>query len=147
MSMTCKVCGHTAPALEKDGKQVCAACGCEFEAAAAEPKAADQNKGATVNHLECPICKNKSNNVVKDGVAHCSLCGTEFDPKASAGVGTSSYAASGKTGAKSSAKREALEKDKNKNIIIGVVFVICFWPVSIYFFYKAYQISKELEKL
>ncbi len=42
---------------------------------------------------------------------------------------------------------EALEKDKNKNIIIGVVFVICFWPVSIYFFYKAYQISKELEKL
>lgn len=46
-----------------------------------------------------------------------------------------------------SAKKEELQKKKNSKILWGIVWLILFWPVGVYFLYKAHQISKEIEKL
>ena len=146
MNMTCNVCGSTAEPYIKDGKYICKTCGCAMGDVPAEekkPAAAPENNGAVVNHIECPICKNKNENTVKNGKCKCALCGTEFDPqKNDNGVTPPASKTDKKPTAKSS--NEQLEKEKNKNIIIGAVLLFVFWPASIYFFYKAYQISKTL---
>jgi len=38
--------------------------------------------------------------------------------------------------------RELLKK-KDADLILGIVFLICFWPVSIYFFIKVYKKIKD----
>ena len=38
-----------------------------------------------------------------------------------------------------------LKKQLKRNVILGGVFVIVFWPVSIYFFSKAYKLNKNIK--
>ena len=139
MNKTCSICGNVGEPEIKDGKYICKSCGCTIGAVPEEEKteAPKSNAGVTVNTLECPICKNKSGNTVKDGKAKCSLCGTEFDPTAKSAGGTGGNTAS----VGSAGGDDEFTKEKNKNIIIGVVLLFLFWPASIYFFYKAYKMG------
>lgn len=52
-----------------------------------------------------------------------------------------------KTSSVSPEKEKELKKKRTTNIIWGIVFIYLFWPVSIYFFYKAYKINKEIKDL
>ena len=145
MNKTCSICGNVGEPEIKDGKYICKTCGCTIGAVPAEEKKAEapvSKASVTVNSVECPICKNKNGNTVKDGKCKCALCGTEFDPQAN-DKGTAATAGNAAKDAAAGTKEE-LEKERNKNIIIGAVFLLFFWPVSVYFFYKAYQISKNL---
>ena len=142
MNMTCNICGNVGEAEIKNGKYVCKTCGCVIGDAPApeSTKAAPAPDGVTVDTIECPICKNKNGNTVKDGKCKCALCGTEFKPQTNDKSTTSSSGAAN-SGAKANGDDE-FTKEKNKNIIIGVVLLFLFWPASIYFFYKAYKMSK-----
>ena len=48
---------------------------------------------------------------------------------------------------KPSGTKEELQKQKDKKILWGIIFLILFWPIGVYNLYKAYQISKEIERL
>ena len=47
----------------------------------------------------------------------------------------------------SPARKKALEKERDSKVLCGIVWMIIFFPVGLYNFYRAYQISKEIEKL
>lgn len=59
---------------------------------------------------------------------------------------SSSKTTTSKYASTSDRKTELLEQKKH-NQILGIVFLFVFWPVGIYFFYKASQISKEIDSL
>ena len=39
-----------------------------------------------------------------------------------------------------------LKKKRNNNIILGIVFIYIFWPVSIFFFVKAHKLNKQFKQ-
>ncbi len=51
-----------------------------------------------------------------------------------------------KTSCVSGTKEELLQQ-KKKNTTLGIVFLFLCWPVGIYFFYKASQISKQIDSM
>ena len=143
MKKTCPICGFNGENMWRDGKYYCASCGSEIEATQpdAPAAAAPQFTETTINAI-CPVCKNASNNTFKDGKAHCSLCGTSFDLVQTTYNPTpvNNYLAN-------SARIAELEKSRSKKVGWGVVWLIFFWPVSIYFFYQAYQLNEEIKRL
>ena len=46
-----------------------------------------------------------------------------------------------------SPKIKDLQKQSNENLLFAIISFFVFWPVSIYFFYKMYQINEEIKKL
>ena len=44
-------------------------------------------------------------------------------------------------------KRNEHEEKRKKKLILGIVFLFIFWPVSAVFFYQVYNISKEISQL
>ena len=155
MNKVCKVCGYKSENVWRDGKYYCAACGSEIDMTQPDNDVPQQGNNdlapqtgntyaadEVVINAVCPICKNASNNTLRNGKGHCALCGTSFDlaqaynPQPSVNVQDVNRA-----------KRAELEQKKNKKMILGIVFLFIFWPVSIIFFYEMYQISKEISNL
>ena len=44
-----------------------------------------------------------------------------------------------------SAHIQELQKQKDRKIVTGIVFLFLFWPASVYFFYKAHKINQEIK--
>lgn len=141
MIKTCNTCHHTGELTWRDGKYYCAMCGSEV--AETEPTVQPQ-RATTVNNATCPICKNRDNNLFDGGKYRCSLCGTPFELQQEYHEPTYNQSGAGNNRSQYVAD---LKKQKEKNIVIGVVLVFIFWPVSIYFFYKAYKNHEELKSL
>lgn len=138
MVKTCSVCNHTGELTWRDGKYYCAMCGSEVSETA--PTVQPQ-QNLTVSDVTCPICKNKDNNIFDGKKYRCALCGTSFDRPREEYTPTS-FTYTGNT-----QRVQELKKQRDKNLILGLVFVFLFWPVSIYFFYKFYKIGNELKAL
>lgn len=139
MIKTCNICHHTGELTWRDGKYYCAMCGSEI--AETEPVAQTQ-RPAAVNNATCPICKNRENNLFDGNKYRCGLCGTPFDLHQEFRVPTHNAPNGNRFNREQYAAE--LKKKKRKNIGLGILFVMIFWPISIYFFYKAYQTNKEL---
>ena len=147
MKKVCPICGFNGENMWRDGKYYCASCGSEIEATQPDaptntPKASNE----MVINATCPICKNTANNTFKDGKAHCALCGTSFD------LVQPGYNGMPNTGFSpnypiNTARIAELEKARSKKVGWGIVWLIIFWPVSIYFFYQAYQLNEEIKRL
>ena len=138
MVKTCSVCNHTGELTWRDGKYYCAMCGSEVSETA--PTVQPQ-QNLTVSDVTCPICKNGENNIFDGKKYRCALCGTSFDRPREEYTPTS-FTYTGNT-----QRVQELKKQRDKNLILGLVFVFLFWPVSIYFFYKFYKIGNELKAL
>lgn len=140
MNKICKVCGHNGKNVWRENKYYCASCGSEIDVTQPDPPQND-----VIINIACPVCKNASNNTIKNGKCHCSLCGTEFNPQT---VVQPTYNSNTQNvPAYNNARRQQLEKEKNKRLVWGCVFLFLFWPVSVYHFYKMYQVSQEISKL
>ncbi len=145
MNKICKVCGHAGENTWRDGKYYCASCGSEIDITQAESATSSQSINSVPIQAICPICKNANNNYFQNGQCHCSMCGSSFSMQQphthinNMGYNTNHAAIE--------AKKAALEKQKNSKLIWGIIWLLIFWPVSIYYFYKMYQISQEISKL
>ncbi len=60
---------------------------------------------------------------------------------------SSSYSGTRSSRKFDSVRKEELLKEKKKNTTLGIVFLFIFWPLAVYFFYKASQIGKEIDLL
>lgn len=144
MNKQCQVCGFNGENVWRDGKYYCATCGSEIDVTQKDSNASvNTAAGVTINAV-CPVCKNDQNITVQNGQCHCPLCGTTFDFRQAAMSNEPAY---NTFGGYDSTRKAELEKQKNKNLKWGIVWLILFWPVSIYFFYKMYQISQEISHM
>lgn len=141
MIKTCHTCHHTGELTWRDGKYYCAMCGTEISET--EPQVQPQ-RTAVVNNATCPICKNRDNNIFDGTKYRCSLCGTPFDLQQP--VQTPNYNQYNTNYGYSNRAKE-LKKEKDKNVGLGILFVFLFWPVAVYFFYKAYKLHNEIKEL
>ena len=149
MTKKCNVCSYVGELTWRDGKYYCAMCGSEIAetdpVVQAQPQMQQSRPTVVVNNVNCPICKNAANNQFDGTHYRCSLCGTSFDLQQAQAQQYGQFH-SVHNRSQSQAVQE-LKKQKDRNMVIGIVFVFLFWPVAIYFFYKAYQINKELRDL
>lgn len=149
----CNICGAAGDPVWREGRSYCASCGSVMETAPmyAEPVMPTQPVIAqsTAVRPVCPICKNADNNGMRNGRYVCALCATEFDFRQpqyqQTYVQPSAY--QDLTQLHSSARRGELEKKRNRKVVWGIVWIFLFWPIAVYQFYRAYQISQELSKL
>lgn len=144
MNKICKVCGHNGENVWRDGKYYCASCGSELDVTQQDSNTNEGRSSEVMINAVCPICKNANNNTLKNGRCHCALCGTSFDINQQAFTPPNATVPNNNDIA---ARRAELEKQKNSKLIWGIVWIFLCWPVSIYFFYKMYQISQEISKL
>lgn len=142
MIKKCPVCGHTGELTWRDGKYHCAVC--DSEVSETEPQVQPINN-TTVNNVTCPVCKNKENNQFDGSKYRCALCGTPFVPQQV--PQTQSYAQFSHVNTQNAQRVQELQKQKTRNLVLGILFIWLFWPASIYFFYKFNQIGKELKAL
>ena len=143
MNKICKICGYNSENVWRDGKYYCASCGNEVDVTQADSNNYNISSSSSVEvaiNVTCPICKNANNNTLRNGKCHCALCGSAFDITQQVNIAEPN--ADNIAG-----RREELEKQRNRKLIWGIVWLILFWPVSIYHFCKMYQISKEISKL
>lgn len=145
MNKICKICGHNGENAWRDGKYYCASCGCEVDVTQYDSNIKIESSAEAVINAVCPICKNAKNNTLKNGKCHCVLCGTSFDinqqvynPHSNITAQNTNYV---------EARRVELKKKMNNKLLWGIVWLFIFWPVSIYHFYKMYQIWQEISKL
>lgn len=140
MKIKCKTCGFEGEALNREGKCYCSACGSEIEGVAAPATVVVEGTSAVTETLTdketCPICKNTQKNILKGNKCVCALCGTEFTPAPKSTGSTAVTAAQSKASSVDEAK-----KAKDQMLLLGVVFLFLFWPVSLYFFYKWYNMK------
>lgn len=149
MIKKCNICGHVGELTWRDGKYYCTMC-CS-EVAEDEPQyTAPAQTSVPAYNVVCPICKNDQNNMPSGSQYRCALCGTIFD----AGqeyeyIQPATNAASyGNTGYNNKAQLlQELHKQKDKKTLYGIICLFLFWPASIYFFYKANQINKQINQL
>ena len=141
MIMECPICAHTGEPEWRNEKRYCAVCGSELYDDVSEVY---QEESEEQCDAICPICRNDENNRPEGGKYRCSLCGTLFDleeeyyiPQQTVSAATTSNYNSG--------RRQELQKQKDNNITLGVIFLFLFWPVAIYFFSKAHKANKELK--
>lgn len=167
MKMKCITCGYEGEPTWRDQKYYCPFCNMEIPESQLtvekEPdKTYTEKVSAPIVKATCPICRNSDGNTLEDGECKCSLCGTVFDIEAAgADPGYSSASGSFQSTAgdspearyfkqatamsgSSSNRRNALEEEKGKRLLWGCIFLVVFWPIAIYHFYKLYQITKEL---
>ena len=145
MKKICHICGHDGENVWRDGKYYCAFCGSQIDVTRQDSNTNGGDTAEVVVSAVCPICKNADNNTLKNGKCRCALCGTTFGLNQKTNE-TQASATSFDTDYKA-ARRAELEKQKNKKLVWGIVWLLLFWPVSIYFFYKVYQITQEQSKL
>lgn len=160
MIKRCGICSHVGELTWRDGKYYCAMCGSEI--AETEPVTQTQYQAqprsvVTTSNVMCPICRNKDNNLFDGMKYRCALCGTSFDlqqtppPQQQYQYQQQGYQQPYNNGAPyynvNSQRYAALKKDKDKKVTLGIVFIFLFWPASIYFFYKAYQLNEEMKML
>lgn len=154
MMNRCKICGAGGDPVWRDGRSYCASCGSMMETAPMPVNPVVQTvqpvitQSAAVRAV-CPICKNADNNGLRNGRYVCALCATEFDFQQpqyqQVSVQQSPY--QDLTRLHNTARREELEKQRNRKVIWGIVWIFLFWPIALYQFYRAYQISQELSNL
>ncbi len=139
MDIVCDACGYAGENTWRDGNCYCGMCGTALHSDATGPN-------QQPIHALCPICKNDQGNYMEDGKCYCVLCGTEFDYLAPTlyddidpGKELNAPERSGWEN-----HRKELEKKKSHHLKWGVFFLIFFWPISIYHFYKVHQISQEM---
>ena len=150
MIKKCHICAHVGELTWRDGKYYCAMCGSEI----AEPEPqytapAAAAPAAPVQNAVCPICRNTNNNTPCGSQYRCALCGTMFD------LGQQSYATTyappaspyGNSYQNKANQLRELHAQKDKKTLWGIVCLFLFWPASIYFFYKANQINKQIKQL
>jgi hypothetical protein len=151
MIKTCGVCGHTAEPTWRDGTYYCAACGAVIDMTTPSPvqppvqppmaASAPQQVIAST----CPICRNGIGNTLVNGRCRCAMCGTMFDyaapvyqqPGYQQPMGGYAY----------QQRRAELEQQRKRHIGWGIFWIIFFWPVAIYQFYKVWQVSEEIRNL
>jgi len=142
----CKICGAAGEPVWREGKSYCASCGSMMET---EPVYAAPVVPVQPVRAVCPICKNADNNAMRDGKYVCALCATEFAVQQpqyqQVNVRQSAY--QNLTSPQNTGRRMELEKERNRKIVWGLVWVFLFWPVAVYQFYKAYQVHQELSNL
>lgn len=158
MIKRCRVCNHTGELTWRDGKYHCAMCDSVISEtepevavphttpAGAAPHTAPR-QASVVNNATCPICKNTANNLFDGFKYRCSLCGTSFDVPVSQSTYESSYTPSNTNSFIHEQKVKELQQQREKNLIIAIVLLVLFWPAAIYFFYKFYQLGKEISAL
>ena len=149
MVKKCHICAHVGELTWRDGKYYCAMCGSEI--AETEPQyqaMAETQPAAPVVNAVCPICKNDEGNQFVDDQYRCKLCGTMFDlddeyyvPHQDPAAPSYGYNYNNNY---NFARIQELQKQKDRKIVAGIVFLFLFWPVSIYFFVKAYKINQEI---
>ncbi len=153
MVKTCSQCQYTGEPTWRDGVYYCPACGAVIDMTTPSPQVPPQPAAAPAQPINavCPICKNAANNTLVNGKCRCALCGTTFDYAAP--VYTNNYAsnyvapgASPVGNAYAYQRRQELEKEKNRRLVWGIVWIFLLWPVSIYHFYKMYRANEELKK-
>jgi len=148
MIKKCEICSHVGELTWRNGKYYCAMCGSEV--AETDPVVTPQPQvqarpSMVAANVMCPICKNKENNQF-DGIKyHCALCRTSFDLQQAAQLQQYDQYGSASNSYAQSEKQKELKKERDNKVVLGIVFVFLFWPVSIYFFYKAYQLNNELK--
>ena len=152
MNKVCSICGHAGENVWRDGKYYCAICGAEIDVtgpSAPSPAPETAYAGGTVPvDVTCPICRNANNNVLQNGKCRCALCGTAFDmPRQSYDYQSGSNYQYDYYGSSSVQRREELKKQRDKKVVWGIVWLLLFWPVGVYFFYKAYQLTQEMNRL
>ena len=149
MIKKCHICAHVGELTWRDGKYYCAMCGSEI--AETEPQyqavAEVQPEAPAVNAV-CPICKNNEGNQFVGTQYRCKLCGTMFDlgdeyyiPQQAPATPSYGYGYN----YNNSAHIQELQKQKDRKIVTGIVFLFLFWPASVYFFYKAHKINQEIK--
>ncbi len=144
MVKMCPICNHTGELAWRDGKYYCAMCGSEVDATLPQqPQYTAPAQPQTVSAV-CPICGNRENNTFDGQQYRCAMCASRFNPQATQ---TQVYRAQTGYSSVNSGRIEELKKQKDKNLILGLIFVCIFWPVSIYFFYKLYTTNQELKAL
>lgn len=147
MIKKCNICGHVGELTWRDGKYYCAMCGSEVAETdpVVHPQPVTQvQPSAVATNVTCPICKNKENNWFDGSRYHCALCGTSFDLQQATQVQQfQQYNAA--PNYMYSQRVQELRSQKDRNTTLGIVFIILFWPASIYFFYKAHKAHKELK--
>lgn len=137
MIKTCPSCGYSGELTWRDGKYHCAMC--DAEVSESQPEVVVREE-TVVQHATCPICRNRTDNLFNGVKYRCALCGTAFDLYQETWKPTShEYTNQGNT---SYSWAEEAKKQRKRHIILGVIFLFVFWPVSIYFFYKAHQDTK-----
>lgn len=146
MNKTCTKCGYRGENVWRDGKYYCAICESEIDVTQQDFQTNGTTSETPIN-ATCPICRNATNNTLRSGKCHCALCGTDFDLTQQAYRPEPNATVIGANTRYSSAKRAELESEKNRRLMWGIVFLFFFWPVSIYHFYKMYQVSQEISKL
>lgn len=140
MQKICKICGHNGENVWKDGRYYCASCGSEIDITQQDSNT-NCDSTETVIDAVCPVCKNDNNNTLRNGKCHCALCGILFDVNQQ--INNPQHI----IGAYKTTRRAELEKQKNNRMVWGIVWLFLFWPISIYHFYKMYQISQEISNL
>ena len=151
MIKKCNVCGHSGELTWRDGKYYCAMCGSEI--AETEPVVNTQPQAqprstVVVSNVTCPICKNTANNLFDGSKYRCALCGTSFDAQQAAPQQHQYQQYNGALNPYAQTERyKELRKEKDKKIVLGIVFIFLFWPASVYFFYKAYKANEEMKAM
>jgi len=146
MVKTCHICGHSGELTWRDGKYYCAMCGTHIEETQPEPQPQyTAPVRPSAYNAECPICRNRNNNTYDGQQYRCSLCGTRFDLNQP--VQTQVYQATGSYPKTETYQVKELKKQKDKYMILGIIFICIFWPVGVYFFYKFHQTGKDLKRL
>lgn len=158
MIVRCEKCGCTREPTWRDGKYYCVICGEQINEKAMRPGDVENDEGAsspqigaavkaTQIKVVCPICRNAENNTLENGHCRCSLCASVFDLPQSQQTASGERIVYVPTPAANSAQREDLEKKRSNALVWAIVWLILFWPVSIYFFVKYANISKEISNL
>ena len=132
INVRCRICGNNENNYIRDGKCICSACGSVIEYEQAPTRSA---AAPSVISCECPICRTKNDNKYENGKCTCALCGSIFNytapqPAQPPVVNRSAY------GTVAPVYNTAANKQDTKYLVLGIVFLFIFWPVSIYFFIK-----------
>ena len=144
MVKTCPICGHTAELTWRNNEYHCAACDSVVSEQAPQATSyAEPQAGTVVNNVTCPICKNRDNNRFIGAKYRCSLCGTTFEKEEYQETYYQPYSG----GYARAQQIEELTKEKKRNTTIGIILLFVFWPVGVYFLYKAHQNEKEIKSL
>lgn len=98
------------------------------------------SKCGTQNIDAARFCRECGTPLKNTSTTENSAEGTSFAtyPQSNISVPNANYKAS---------RRKELEKQKTNKMIWGIVWLFPFFPVSVYYFHKMYQISQEISKL
>lgn len=147
MKKVCTICGHNGELVWRDGKYYCASCGCEIEVTQQDVNTNAASADVVYVKAACPICKNAVNNTASGGKCHCSLCGSSFVVSGQSADDDYDDTEDSFESSQREARKIKLKQERDSKIVWAVVWLVLFWPVSIYYFWKIFQLSQEIDKL